>query len=180
MRVLKLCKDGCGNKPAMYIDGGIHAREWIAPAVVTYMINELTENLSGQEDLIDNLDWYFIASANPDGYQYSLDSDRMWRKTRSYHEGDLCIGTDANRNWDWHFDDGGASDSSCSDSYHGPYAFSEIEDVNVRDFMLPLKGQIKFVDSIHSYSQLILIPWGYTTDPAPYFDDMFALATKVS
>ena len=43
MRVLKVCRDatGCGNKPAMWFDGGIHAREWVSPAVATYMAMEL-------------------------------------------------------------------------------------------------------------------------------------------
>ena len=82
MRVLKLCQGGCGNKAAMWIDGGIHAREWIAPAIVMYMARELTERLEGQENLIDSLDWYFLPSVNPDGYQFTQDEDRLWRKTR--------------------------------------------------------------------------------------------------
>ena len=84
MRLMKICKGGCGNKPAMWIDGGIHAREWIAPAAVMYMIKQLTEDVGGQEDLIDNLDWYILPCVNPDGYAWTQDpnGDRMWRKTR--------------------------------------------------------------------------------------------------
>merc|ERR1711973_742352 len=44
MRVVKVCKGGCGNKKAVWIDGGIHAREWISPATVTWMLRELVEN----------------------------------------------------------------------------------------------------------------------------------------
>merc|ERR1712088_739259 len=45
MRLLKVCRDsaGCGTKPAMWFDGGIHAREWVSPAVATYMVMELVE-----------------------------------------------------------------------------------------------------------------------------------------
>ena len=84
MRLMKICKDGCGNKPAMWIDGGIHAREWIAHAAVMYMIKQLTEDVAGQEDLIDNLDWYILPCVNPDGYAWTQDpnGDRLWRKTR--------------------------------------------------------------------------------------------------
>ena len=82
MRVLRICKGGsCGNKPAMWIDGGIHAREWIAPAVATYHMRELVENGRNQY-LLDKLDWYILPLHNPDGYQYSRTSDRMWRKNR--------------------------------------------------------------------------------------------------
>jgi hypothetical protein len=50
----------------MWIDGGIHAREWITPAVVTFMIRQLVENQESEEaDLLDNLDWYILPVVNP-------------------------------------------------------------------------------------------------------------------
>ena len=58
MRVAKVCKGGCGNKPAMWIDGGIHAREWISPATVMYMLMEVVEHDADHPDLTENLDWY--------------------------------------------------------------------------------------------------------------------------
>ena len=84
MRLMKLCQGGCGNKPAMWIDGGIHAREWITPATVTFFVKQLTEDLDDQS-LIDNLDWYILPSVNPDGYAYTQSNDRLWRKTRYVH-----------------------------------------------------------------------------------------------
>merc|ERR1712240_75284 len=178
MIVLKVCKGGCGSKPAMWIDSGIHAREWIAPATGTWMLNELVTNDAAHPELTEQLDWYFLPSHNPDGYRKSRDHDRMWRKTTTKYSGDICAGTDANRNWDFHWDEGGASDSSCSQTYHGPKAFSEVEARNVRDFVLARKGQIKFYQTLHSYSQLILFPWGYTTSHAPGYEAMLSLANK--
>ena len=67
MQVLKICKDTCGHKPAIWIDGGIHAREWISPASVTYLIRKLLEEKNTNTDLIDKLDWYFLPVLNPDG-----------------------------------------------------------------------------------------------------------------
>ena len=67
MKVLKICKDTCGHKPAIWIDGGIHAREWISPATVTYIIRRLLAEKSTKPDLIDKLDWYFLPVLNPDG-----------------------------------------------------------------------------------------------------------------
>ena len=63
MRVLKVCRDatGCGNKPAMWFDGGIHAREWVSPAVATYMAMELIENDDAHPDLTKELDWFGIS-----------------------------------------------------------------------------------------------------------------------
>lgn len=57
-------------KPIILIDAGIHAREWIAPAVVLYIIHQLVEN-SDNAKLIENVDWIVIPSLNPDGYEYS-------------------------------------------------------------------------------------------------------------
>merc|ERR1711911_567219 len=96
-----------------------------------------------------------------------MGEDRMWRKTTTKYENDICQGTDANRNWDFHWGEEGASDSSCSQTYHGPEAFSEVEARNVRDFLLAHKDQVKYFQTLHSYSQLILFPWGYTEDNAP-------------
>ena len=53
----QVCKGGCGNKPAMWVDSGIHAREWIAPAVATWMLNQLVEE-NGENELTKELDWW--------------------------------------------------------------------------------------------------------------------------
>jgi carboxypeptidase A1 len=178
MIVLKVCRGGCGNKPAMWIDSGIHAREWISPATGTWMLHELVENDAAHPDLTEKLDWYFLPSHNPDGYRKSRNDDRMWRKTTTHYSGDSCQGTDANRNWDFHWSETGASGDSCSQTYYGPEPFSEVETRNVRDFVSAHKDQIKFYQTLHSYSQLILMPWGYTTSHAPGYDAMFDLGNR--
>jgi len=173
MRVLKVCRDatGCGNKPAMWFDGGIHAREWVSPAVATYMAMELIENDDAHPDLTKELDWYIVPVMNPDGYRYTQTNDRMWRKTRSPNTGG-CFGTDANRNWGFHWNTGGSSSNPCADTYMGSEAFSEIENKNARDFIWANKDQIKFYNNMHSYSQLILLPWGFGYDLPNNIDDL--------
>ena len=79
----------CGSKPAVWIDGGIHAREWVSPATTTWMLKELVENDAAHPDLLENLDWFILPSANPDGYDWSRNHNRMWRKTRSSNGGIL-------------------------------------------------------------------------------------------
>ena len=46
------------------------------------MMRELTENITGQQELVDQLDWYIVPCVNPDGYAYTWSEDRLWRKTR--------------------------------------------------------------------------------------------------
>lgn len=175
MRIAKVCKGGCGNKPAMWIDGGIHAREWISPASVTYILMELVENDADHSDVTENLDWYILPVVNPDGYLYTQTDDRLWRKTRTPNGGG-CFGTDANRNWGFHWGTGGSSNNPCSDTYMGPEAFSEVENRNVRDFLTANKDNIKFYNNVHSYSQLILLPWGWGYDQPENYDDLYNMA----
>jgi len=179
LRVVKVCKGECGGKKAVWIDGGIHAREWVSPATVTWMLKEVVENDAAHADLTETLDWYFLASHNPDGYAYSRDHNRMWRKTRSDNGGIFgCKGADANRNYGFHWNEGGSSNDKCSDTYHGPEAWSEIETVHVRDYLLQRKGDWIFYNSIHSYSQLILLPWGWSNTLPDDYQELFTLAQK--
>jgi len=181
MRVAKVCKGGCGNKPSVWIDGGIHAREWISPATVTWMLRELVENDQDHPDLTEGLDWYFLPSHNPDGYAFSRTSNRMWRKTRSdLNSSEGCMGVDANRNWGFHWDEGGSRHDECSDLYLGPAAFSEIENVNVRNYVMKRKGDWVFYNTIHSYSQLVLLPWGYTEDLPVDYEEQYLYSVKAA
>ena len=63
---------GSSAKPGVFIEGGIHAREWISPATVTYLINEfLTSKDTAVRQLAESHDWYIVPSFNPDGYVYT-------------------------------------------------------------------------------------------------------------
>lgn len=60
------------GKRNVFIEGGIHAREWISPATVTYIINEvLTSTNPRFRKIAESFDWYFFPSTNPDGYEYT-------------------------------------------------------------------------------------------------------------
>ena len=164
----------------MWIDAGIHAREWISPATCTWMIRELIENDAKHPQLLNDLDWYILPIVNPDGYAFTQTSDRLWRKTRSDYGQSGCYGVDANRNWGYHWNDGGTEDNGCSDIYLGPEPFSEVENRNVRDFILAHKDQIKFFNTLHSYGQFILLPWGFTRTEAPDHERRLVFATQVN
>merc|ERR1712013_858845 len=82
MKVLAITKAGLGA-PSVFLESGIHAREWISPAMGTYIVRQLVEEYESHPDYLDKINWYFIPSANPDGYEYSFTDDRLWRKTRS-------------------------------------------------------------------------------------------------
>ena len=116
-RLLQVMRIGSGskNKPAVFIDGGIHAREWVSPAAVTYVVHRMLEGGSEFAEELQTYNIYVLPLANPDGYEYSRTTDRMWRKTRS--GSGSCIGVDPNRNWGYMWGGKGASRDPCSHNY---------------------------------------------------------------
>ncbi|XP_067390982.1 carboxypeptidase A2-like [Emydura macquarii macquarii] len=170
MYILKFSTGGT-NRPAIWLDAGIHAREWITQATALWTAKKIASEYGNDPSvtsLLNTMDIFLLVATNPDGYAFSHTNNRMWRKTRSKISGSICIGVDPNRNWDAGFGGPGASTNPCSDSYHGPRANSEVEVQSVVDF-IKSHGKIKAFLTIHSYSQLLLYPFGYKcTNPADY------------
>merc|ERR1711963_460161 len=160
MKVLHITEAGPG-KPNIWIEAGIHAREWISPAVASFIIRELVEDYAEHPSYIDNINWYYLPSANPDGYEYSINQDRYWRKNRAPNSGSSCYGTDLNRNWGFHWGETGVSFDPCSEIYCGSAAFDQPECANIRDFVTTLDPLPVLGHTFHSYSQLWLWPYGY-------------------
>lgn len=168
-------------KKKIWIEGGIHAREWISPAVTTYLMHQVA--LSPEwRDLLDSTEWYFVPVANPDGYQYSFSSNRarLWRKNRR-DNGSLssrCKGVDLNRNWNlkWGV---GASSNPCSETYKGVQAFSEPETFGLQRMMNTI-GDIDLFITFHSFGQTVLYPWGWTRAPPSNARQLKNLARKFS
>ncbi|XP_044523384.1 carboxypeptidase B2 isoform X2 [Gracilinanus agilis] len=143
--VLKLSIKGNTSRNAIWIDCGIHAREWVAPAFCLWFI----------------------------GY------NRMWRKNRSRHEGNPCFGTDLNRNFaSKYWCEIGASNSSCRETYCGPYPESEPEVKAVANFLRRNLDHIKGYISMHSYSQMVLFPYSYTTSKSKDHEELSLVAIQ--
>ncbi|XP_013391836.1 carboxypeptidase B-like [Lingula anatina] len=172
MKVLKIGEDG--TKPAIWVDAGIHAREWIAPATLVYIIDKFLSEYNSRPEL-NKYTWYMLPVANPDGYEYSHTSDRLWRKTRS-PQSRRCTGVDPNRNWDSHFGEAGTSSNPCSNVYPGTAPFSEKCTQNIRDFINDHKDRLKMYLSFHSYSELWLTPWGWGREKPSDNDEMMRVA----
>ncbi|XP_012262766.2 carboxypeptidase A2-like [Athalia rosae] len=204
-----LAKNG-ESKPVVWIDSGMHAREWIGPAVATYILNQLVEKNTTYLKLLDSSDFMILPILNPDGYEFSHTADRLWRKTRSSHaasddsenearSGPLglfhllshytrwffyrCEGVDPNRNFGYHWgekESGAASTDPCHETYAGPNAFSEPETRAMAEYILANRQRIKMYLTLHSYSQMLLIPWGYTRSRPSDFDELENVARKAT
>jgi len=173
MLMMKISTGGT-NKKAIFVDGGIHAREWVSPAFVTWLISELVENNEAHRQYTENLDWYIMPVINPDGYEFTHTNTRLWRKNRR-PSSPGCIGTDLNRNFGFHWDEGGSSDIPCSDTYNGGEAFSEVESQIVRDTILSIAADTACYLSFHSYGQYWLTPWGYTSAYPDDYNELYTL-----
>ena len=88
--------------PVIFIDAGIHAREWISPAAVMAFAERLVKTIQRttrkkEESPLRKFQWHILPLANPDGYEYSRTRDRLWRKNTAAVPGSSCIGVDLNR-----------------------------------------------------------------------------------
>uniref|UniRef100_A0A1A9W1S5 Zinc carboxypeptidase A 1 n=1 Tax=Glossina brevipalpis TaxID=37001 RepID=A0A1A9W1S5_9MUSC len=165
------------NNPVIFIEANIHAREWITSATATWFINELltSEDLEVRE-MAENYNWYIIPVLNVDGFVFSHERDRLWRKTRQPTSTPDCIGTDPNRNFDSHWmENGGASGNPCEETYAGPEPFSESETKALAEFLTSIQHEIKIYLAFHSYSQLLLSPYGHTIDPPENYEDLLQI-----
>ncbi|XP_067292183.1 carboxypeptidase A1-like [Pseudorasbora parva] len=182
-RPLNVLKFSTGaNRPGIWIDTGIHSREWVTQASGIWFAKKIVTDYGRDPvltDILNNYDIFLEIVTNPDGFAYTHSSDRMWRKTRKPNPGSSCVGVDPNRNWDAGFGGPGASNNPCSQTYHGPSAHSEPEIKAIVDFVKS-HGNLKAFLSIHSYSQMLLYPHGYTTTPANDQAELHELARKAT
>ncbi|XP_069443067.1 carboxypeptidase A4 isoform X3 [Ovis canadensis] len=182
MYVLKFSTGKGRRRPAIWLNAGIHAREWIAPATAIWTARKIACDYGRDlviTSILKKMDIFLLPVANPDGYVYTHTHNRLWRKTRSVNPGSPCIGTDPNRNWNSHFGGAGTSRDPCSDMYHGPRPHSEVEVKLVADFIAD-HGNFKCFIDLHSYSQLVMYPYGYTTMRAGDADELDTVAQNAA
>jgi hypothetical protein len=112
---LKVTKDARwvrdGKRDAVLFSSTQHAREWITPEVnrrlMHYYIDRYNSGNRHVRDLLEETELWFVLVANPDGYQYTFDGERLWRKNLRDNNGDgevnIGDGVDPNRNWPAHW-----------------------------------------------------------------------------
>lgn len=177
------------NEPEVLFTCNQHAREHLSVEMCLYLLNELTSKYASDSrvrNLVDSREIWIVFMVNPDGVEYDVatGSYRSWRKNRQPNAGSSYVGTDLNRNWGYRWGCcGGSSGSTSSDTYRGTAAFSAPETRALADFVLSRKvngvQQIRSHIDFHTYSELILWPYGYTyadTDTGLTQDDRDAHA----
>ncbi|XP_017030365.1 uncharacterized protein [Drosophila kikkawai] len=177
-------KHKAGQANAVFVEAGAQGLAWIGPATATWMIAELlrlmkTNKSTDEVEFIRNTTWYVMPVLNPDGYAYSHEYDRFWKKSRSQHQAPapsglldsamtwlqqkrgtdkVCYGVDLDRNWLYQWGKRGSSKAPCNEFFAGPTPFSEPETKAVSEFLMDYRTQIKLYISLQAYGQVISYP----------------------
>ncbi|KAM4697828.1 carboxypeptidase O-like [Rhinophrynus dorsalis] len=169
------------TKKIIFIDCGFHAREWVSVAYCQWFVKEILSTHKNDPvlaNVLKQVDFYVLPVLNIDGYIYSWTTDRLWRKNRSPHNNGTCYGVDLNRNFDSQWCTVGASKNCSSNIFCGSGPASEPETQAMASLIERTKADIIYYLTIHSYGQMILLPYGYKKDPSPHHEEMMLVAEK--
>jgi hypothetical protein len=158
-----------GSRPAVLYSSMQHAREWITVEVNRRLLHHFVNGWRDRDREIRRLLgrtelWFFIV-ANPDGYQYTFDAERLWRKNLRDNDGDgqasAADGVDPNRNYPehWGYDNEGSSPDLADETYRGPSAASEPETRAMQRVLD--RAEPEFQSNMHSFGEWLLYPQGW-------------------
>ncbi|NQU47977.1 MAG: zinc carboxypeptidase [Planctomycetes bacterium] len=156
------------SKPVAWFDAVHHAREPMAGESVLAYADWLCSNYGLDEDVdrvIETRNVLVIPIVNPDGYEYNRQTNPngggMWRKNRRNNGSNYGVDLNRNYSYEWGSQWNGSSGSTGSETYRGPSAFSEPETQAIRDLLAVQTPGMSV--SAHTYSNLWIYPWGYST-----------------
>jgi len=160
-------------EPEVMFTCNMHAREHLTLEMCLRIVNRFTDGYGTDETVtgfVDSREIWVVPSLNPDGAEFDIAGGEYqgWRKNRQPNE-DGSVGTDINRNFAYKWGCcGGASDSPSAETYRGPAAASAPEVAAVQNWVdsrvVDGAQQITAHIDFHSFSELVLWPFGHTYD----------------
>lgn len=200
LQVLRVTNRALGtSKPKMFIMASVHAREYAPAELATRFVESLLHDYGRDADatwLLDHHEVHALLQANPDGRK-KAETGLSWRKNHNttHCGGGNNAGIDLNRNFPFEWGNwGGSSPSACAETFRGPSAMSEPETsaiVNYLRSIYPDRRGPGFGDpadpdtqgvffDIHSYSELVLWPWGFNSSLPANIDALRALGRRLA
>ncbi|ORZ38145.1 hypothetical protein BCR44DRAFT_44618 [Catenaria anguillulae PL171] len=186
VRVGRLDKPAAPGKKrfGVMVLGGAHAREWSSVSSTLMTIHSLVaEAVSGSARavaVLDAFEFHFVPMANPDGYEYSMNKDRLWRKNRQPIGHASCLGIDINRNWPFRWSSAtrnnangnsttttsGTNAAQCDPTFPGTGPADAKETQALMSWIQSLRSspslQLTAMYDVHAYSQLWMYPHAFS------------------
>jgi carboxypeptidase T len=163
-------------EPEVLVLSLVHAREHLSVeqtlALAAWLVEGYGEDARATR-IVDTTELWIVPQVNPDGGAYDIRNNRLhlWRKNRQPNPGHRAIGTDLNRNFDFHWGGPDSSGSPSSNNFRGTRPFSAPEAAVIRDFVASraVDGvqQIRLGLDVHTYQKEVLYPFCFTNDPRP-------------
>lgn len=173
-----------GKRPAVLYQGTTHAREWISTEVPMRLLEWFVAERRAENpevvDILETTELWFVPVVNPDGYEYTFTTERLWRKNLQDNDDNDIInnadGVDVNRNYPehWNWENERSSPVPSNDTYRGETPGSEPE-TQSNMHLVEAMAKFKFAVSYHSFGQLLLYTQGWQT-LTPSADDPIYVA----
>ncbi|TQV99148.1 hypothetical protein V2A60_004642 [Cordyceps javanica] len=165
---------GGGRRKTMVITAGLHAREWISTTTANYVAWSLITEFNKDPVItkfLHHFDVVVIPALNPDGMEYSWQTDRLWRKSRQETSLRMCRGYDLDRSFGFGDSSAHRQSDPCSEDYGGEEPFEAVEAAAFAKWAREQteKNNVQFVGMVdyHSYSQQVLFPYAYSCAVEP-------------
>ncbi len=200
LMVLKLTnQEVVEDKPKLFIHSAMHAREYTPAALSLDFAKELLNEYDNNVDIQWILDYHevhILFHMNPDGRKIAETGVLQRKNTNQNHCPGFNVGVDLNRNFAyfWNSTSNGSSGFECDSTYRGNAPESEPETQAVSNYIRSIFPDVRgdnindaaptdtagmHID-IHSYSELVLWPWGHTGDASPNDDGFVSLGNKLA
>ncbi|KAI1172293.1 hypothetical protein F4777DRAFT_590624 [Nemania sp. FL0916] len=161
------------SREIVLVTGGLHAREWISTSSVSYAAWSFIQSIDNDpivEKILQRFDLVFVPVLNPDGYEYTWEVDRLWRKSRQRTKMSYCPGLDLDHSFSYQWNSVDHQNEPCSESYGGDEPFQAVEAARLADWaQAQVENGSKFVAylDLHSYSQQVLVPYSFSCHAQP-------------
>lgn len=172
-RVGERSADEKGPRKTILITGGLHGREWISTSTTSYLLWSMVSAFGKDQmvtKLLQHFDIVFVPVLNPDGYEYTWQKDRLWRKSRQQTKMRFCRGLDLDHAFGYEWESAQHRTDPCSESYGGDQPFQAVEASVLADWAkAQTEKDVQFIGflDLHSYSQQVLFPYAYSCSVDP-------------
>ncbi|KAI1150881.1 hypothetical protein F4825DRAFT_424828 [Nemania diffusa] len=161
------------GREIILVTGGFHAREWISTSSVNYVAWSFIQSADSDpivKKILERFDLVFVPVLNPDGYEYTWEVDRLYRKSRQRTKMSYCQGFDLDHSFPYQWNLVDRQNEPCSESYGGDEPLQAVEAARLADWARnETESGSKFIGylDLHSYSQQVLVPYSFSCNVQP-------------